>query len=66
MSNNVIFVSNSPTVLEKKSKLRNLFEKQNSAICVPCYLDNARDLENIAKNELKKIIEESGLLNNEK
>ncbi len=42
------------TVLEKKSKLRNLFEKQNSTICIPCYLDNMRDLENIAKNELKK------------
>ena len=42
------------TILEKKSKLRNLFEKQNSTICIPCYLDKARDLENIAKNELKK------------
>ena len=41
-------------ILEKKSKLRNLFEKQNSTICIPCYLDKARDLENIAKNELKK------------
>ena len=42
------------TILEKKSKLRNLFEKQNSTICIPCYLDKARDLENIAINELKK------------
>ena len=42
------------TILEKKSKLRNLFEKQNSTICIPCYLDKAADLENIAKNELKK------------
>ena len=42
------------TILEKKSKLRNLFEKQNSTICIPCYLDKARDLENIAKSELKK------------
>ena len=42
------------TILEKKSKLRNLFEKQKSTICIPCYLDNSRELENIAKNELKK------------
>ena len=41
-------------ILEKKSKLRNLFEKQDNTICVPCYLDNERDLLNIAFNELKK------------
>ena len=42
------------TILEKKSKLRNLFEKNNNAICVPCYLDSTKDLENIALNEFKK------------
>tara|TARA_B100000029_G_scaffold225580_1_gene223377 strand:+ start:2030 stop:3049 length:1020 start_codon:yes stop_codon:yes gene_type:complete len=41
-------------ILDKKSKLRNLFEKQKNVICIPCYLDNDRDLENIARNELKK------------
>ena len=41
-------------ILEKKSKLRNLFEKQDSTICVPCYLDGEKDLENIAYSELKK------------
>ena len=41
-------------ILEKKSKLRNLFEKNIKTICVPCYLDNIKDLEIIALNELKK------------
>ena len=41
-------------VLEKKSKLRILFEKNNSTLCVPCYLDNEKDLEYIAINEFKK------------
>ena len=41
-------------ILDKKSKLRNLFEKQKNVMCIPCYLDNDRDLENIARNELKK------------
>ena len=41
-------------ILEKKSKLRNLFEKQDNTICVPCYLDSEKDLENITYNELKK------------
>ena len=41
-------------ILEKKSKLRNLFEKQDNTICVPCYLDSEKDLENIIYNELKK------------
>ena len=34
-------------VLDKKSKLRNLFEKENKCACMPCYLDSNRDLENI-------------------
>ena len=36
-------------VLEKKSKLRTFFEKEKKTICVPCYLDSERDLENIAQ-----------------
>ena len=41
-------------ILEKKSKLRNFFEKNSKTICVPCYLDNDRDLEIITTKELKK------------
>jgi len=41
-------------VLEKKSKLRNFFEKGNQTICIPCYLDNEKDLQVIASLELKK------------
>ena len=41
-------------LLEKKSKLRSFFEKNTTAVCVPCYLDNNRDLENILTSELKK------------
>ena len=41
-------------LLEKKSKLRSFFEKNTTAVCVPCYLDNSRDLENILTSELKK------------
>ena len=41
-------------ILEKKSKLRNFFENNNKTLCVPCYLDNEKDLEIIARTELKK------------
>ncbi len=41
------------SILEKKSKLRSLFEKEKNTICVPCYPDTERELENIAKLELK-------------
>ncbi len=37
-------------VLEKKSKIRNLFEKNNSAIIVPFYEDNNQTLLMIAQN----------------
>ena len=40
-------------ILEKKSKLRNFFEKSDKIICVPCYLDSDRDMEIIASSELK-------------
>ena len=41
-------------ILEKKSKLRNFFETSKKTICIPCYLDSQKDLEIIAKYELKK------------
>ena len=41
-------------VLEKKNKLRNLFEKNIKTLCIPCYLDSDKDLEIIAKIEFKK------------
>ena len=41
-------------ILEKKSKLRNFFEKSKKTICIPCYLDNEKDLEIIAQLELRK------------
>ena len=40
--------------LEKKSKLRNFFETDSRLGCIPCYLDNQRDLELIARAELNK------------
>jgi len=39
--------------LEKKSKLRNLFEKKNELICVPFYPDTHETLSKIAYNYLK-------------
>ena len=50
---NLILIIFSDT-LEKKSKLRVFFEKDKETICIPCYLDNERDLENIVQLELKK------------
>ena len=47
----LIILSNT---LEKKSKLRNFFETSKKAVCIPCYLDNERDLESIAVTELKR------------
>jgi len=41
-------------VLEKKSKLRTFFEKSKKTICIPCYLDNEKDLGIIAVNQFKK------------
>ena len=41
-------------ILDKKSKLRNFFEKNKNTICIPCYLDSEKDLEIIAQYELKK------------
>lgn len=47
----VIFFSN---ILEKRSKLRKIFETNNDIVCIPCYLDNIKDLEIIARYEFKK------------
>ena len=40
--------------MDEKSKLRNFFEKNKKAICIPCYLDSEKDLEIILQTELKK------------
>ena len=39
--------------LEKKSKLRNLFEKEKNVICTPVYEDDTRSLNYIINNSLK-------------
>ena len=39
--------------LEKKSKLRNLFEKEKNVICTPVYEDDSRSLNYIINNFLK-------------
>ena len=39
-------------LLEKKSKLRNLFEKKTNLGIIPCYQDNEITLRNLIKNEL--------------
>ena len=51
---NDIFLIFFSDILEKKSKLRNLFEKESETICIPCYLDSEKDLLNIAQLELEK------------
>ncbi len=45
-----IFISN---ILEKKSKLRNLFEKDKKAICIPFYSDTHQTLSAIALSFIK-------------
>ena len=50
---NIFFIIFSE-ILEKKSKLRNLFETNKKAICIPCYSDSEKDLEVIAATEFKK------------
>ncbi len=47
--NDIYLIINSNS-LEKKSKLRNLFEKNKNLICVPFYPDNAEALSKIAFN----------------
>ena len=40
--------------LEKKSKLRNLFEKEKELVCIPFYEDNDKSLNIIAQNFFKQ------------
>jgi len=49
-----IFIIIFAGVLDKKSKLRNFFEKNEKTLCIPCYLDSDKDLEIITKKELEK------------
>ena len=42
-------------VLERRSKLRNLFEKEKTLGLIPCYEDNEITLQNYIKNYLKNI-----------
>ena len=42
------------STLEKKSKIRNFFEKQKETICIPVYEDNYQTLNIIIKNFLNK------------
>ena len=49
-----VFIIIFADILEKKSKLRNFFEKDKNTICVPCYTDSLRDLEIIASENLRK------------
>ena len=49
-----VFIIILSEILEKKSKLRNFFEKNEKTLCIPCYLDSARDLEIIIIEEFKK------------
>jgi len=44
----------SAKILEKKSKLRNFFEKEKKIICVPFYADSNQTLNSIALNFLKE------------
>tara|TARA_Y100000591_G_scaffold123619_1_gene105637 strand:- start:19 stop:1002 length:984 start_codon:yes stop_codon:yes gene_type:complete len=42
-------------ILEKKSKLRNLFEKDSQLICIPFYADDNKKLTQLCGNFFKKI-----------
>jgi DNA polymerase III subunit delta len=52
--NKSVFLIISCAILDKKSKLRNFFEKDKNTMCIACYPDNERDLGNIIRSELKK------------
>tara|TARA_B100000029_G_C17586396_1_gene961265 strand:- start:2091 stop:3110 length:1020 start_codon:yes stop_codon:yes gene_type:complete len=41
-------------ILEKKSKLRIFFEKNENTACIACYLDTEKDLMSIAQSTLKE------------
>ena len=42
------------TVLDKKSKLRKLFEKEKNMICIPVYEDTSQTLNFVAKDFFKE------------
>ena len=44
----------STNILEKKSKLRNFFEKEKNTICIPFYSDTNQTLTNISLNFFKQ------------
>ena len=44
----------STNILEKKSKLRNFFEKEKNTVCIPFYADNNQTLMNISLNFFKE------------
>ena len=50
INNKIIFFANE---LDKKSKLRNLFEKDKEKIIVPCYKDNDATIKRLISNNLK-------------
>ena len=50
--NDIIIILNA-TALEKKSKLRSLFEKDKNLICIPFYKDDNRTLSQLANNFFK-------------
>lgn len=41
-------------LLDKKSKIRKLFEKEKKIVCIPCYKDNFLTLATIVKKEFKE------------
>ena len=44
----------SANILEKKSKLRNFFEKEKNLVCIPFYADTNQTLSNLANNFFKE------------
>ena len=52
---NDVFIILIADKLEKKTKLRNTFEKEKNLICIPFYTDNFQSLLYIAKDFFKKI-----------
>jgi len=52
ISETIIFLE--AEALDKKSKIRNLFEKEKKLVCVPCYEDNNINLTKIVNGELRK------------
>tara|TARA_Y100000590_G_scaffold92493_1_gene104545 strand:+ start:4255 stop:5250 length:996 start_codon:yes stop_codon:yes gene_type:complete len=49
-----IIIILSTNILEKKSKLRNFFEKGKNTVCIPFYADTSQTLSKIAINFLKE------------